>query len=155
MASLTVKRIIAGAIGVLFAVVYGGWTMMLTGGGHGNFIWFIAFLTAGILGLYYPVMAFLAVDLRPLLAKVIFGSLIVFNLIVSLIWIIKWVTESDDGQPTDFQKMWQMGSGWLLFAAFAHFLPTVVFLFVLIRSIFFGSSLSDDDQTVSLNLNEC
>lgn len=153
MPSLAVKRIIAGAIGLLFAVVYGVWTMMLTGGGHGNFIWFIAFLTAGLLGLYYPVMTFLAVDLRPLLAKVIFGSLIGFNLIVSLTWIIKWVTESGDGRPTDFQKMWQMGPGLVIFSALAHFLPTIIFLFLLTRSVIFDSSFSDDDQTPSLNLN--
>lgn len=153
MASLAVKQIIAGAIGLLFAFVYGLWTMMLTGGGHGNFIWFILFLTAGLLGLYYPLMAVLAVDLRSLIAKVIFGSLIGFNLVVSLFHIIKWITEAADGRPTDFQKMWKMGAFWVVFSVFAHFLPTIIFLFLLIKSIVFGSSISDDDQTVSLNLN--
>lgn len=58
--------------------------MMLTGGGHGNFIWFILFLIAGFLGLYYPHVATLAVNLRSLVVKVIFGSLIGFNLVVNL-----------------------------------------------------------------------
>ena len=153
MASITIKHIIAGGIGLLFALIYGVWTIMLTGGGHGNFIWFSLFLTAGLLGIYYPFMAFLAIDLSSLIAKIVFGSLIAFNLIVSLFWIIKWITEANDGRPTDFQKMWQMGAGWVLFAAFAHFLPTIFFLLLLIRSIAFGSSLAEDDQTVSLNLN--
>ena len=64
MPSLAVKRIIAGAIGLLFAVVYGLWTMMLTGGGHGNFIWCLLFLFVEFVGLYFPLMAILAVDLR-------------------------------------------------------------------------------------------
>ncbi len=153
MPSLAVKRIIAGAIGLLFAVVYGLWTMMLTGGGHGNFIWLLLFLFVEFVGLYFPLMAILAVDLRPFLAKIFFSSLICFNLVVSSIMIIGWMTESGDNGLSDFQKMWQMGAGWILFAAFAHFLPTIIFIFLLIRSILFGSSLADDDQTFSLNLS--
>ncbi len=153
MASLTTKRIIAAGVGLFYAFVYGVWTLMLTGGGHGNFIWFFLFFSAGLLGFYYPVMAFLVLDLRPLVTRVISGSLIGFNLTVSVIWIIKWVTELDGNRPTDFQKMWQMAPGWVLFAAFVHFLPTVIFLFFLVRSIMFGTSLSDDDQSLSLNLN--
>ena len=125
---------------------------MLTGGGHGNFIWCLLFLFVEFVGLYFPLMAILAVDLRSFLAKMLFSSLICFNLIVSLIMIVGWMTESGAG-PSDFQKMWQMGAGWVVFAAFAHFLPTIIFLFLLIRSIMCGSSLSVDDQTVSLNLN--
>ncbi|MBK7932781.1 MAG: hypothetical protein IPK01_04640 [Acidobacteria bacterium] len=127
--------------------------MMITGGGHGNFIWFLLFLFVEFVGIYFPLMAILAVDLRSFLAKILFSSLICFNLIVSSIMIIGRMTESGGARPTDFQKMWQMGAGWVVFAAFAHFLPTIIFLFLLIRSIVFGSSLSDNDEAVSLNLS--
>lgn len=127
--------------------------MLLAGGGHGEIVWLIMFLTAGLAGFYYPIMAFLSVDLRSLISKSIYGSLIGFNLIVSFFWLIRSGFGSDMGRPSDFQKMGNSEPFLVLFAAFAHFLPTIVFLLILINLFVFGSSLSDEDKTVSLNLN--
>jgi len=156
MSSLTTKRIIAGAIGLLYAVIYGFWTMLATGGGHGNFIWFMLFLFVDFCGLYFPLMAVLAVDLRSFMVKVIFGALIGFNLIASVIMIVGWMTETETAgrSPSDFERMMQAnGIGVLIFCIVAHFLPTLIFAFLLIRSIHFGTSLADEDDSVSLNLS--
>jgi hypothetical protein len=145
------KRFVAGVIGVLFAVLYGFWTMLATGGGHVNFIWFFLFLFAEFVGLYFPLMAVLAVDLRARLSKIIFGSLIGFNLIVSVVMIYGWITETT--LSTDFSKTFpHYGVKGLLFFAAVHFLPTFVFAFLLIRSIMRGKSQVEDDSLISLKL---
>lgn len=129
--------------------------MLLTGGGHGNFIWFMMFLLIEFFGLYFPLMAVLSIDLRSLLIKIIFGSLIGFNLIASSIMIYGWITEvGENGKPSDFSKMVQVsGIESIVICAAAHFLPTVIFAFLLIRSILFSGSLPEEEITVSLNLS--
>lgn len=157
MSSLTLKRIIAGVIGLFFAVVYGFWTMLITGGGHGNFVWFMMFMTIEYFGLYFPLMSVMAVDLRSKLIKIVFGSLIGFNLIASFIFLLCWVSGIPIGkavEKNDFSEMLRInGVGWILVCAIAHFLPTIIFLFLLVKSTFFGSSLSDENESVSLNLS--
>lgn len=130
--------------------------MLATGGGHGNFIWFLMFMFIEFVGLYFPLMAVLAINLKSFIVKVIFGSLIGFNLIASTIMIIGWIfeTETYGRDVNDFERMLQVnGIGMVIFSTGAHFLPTVIFLFLLIRSILFGTSLTDEDDSVSLNLS--
>jgi hypothetical protein len=154
MTSLTIKRIIAGVAGLIFAVVYGFWTMLLTGGGHGNFIWVGMFLFVEFFGLYFPLMAILAVDLRRRFTKVVFGSLMVFNLVASSIMIAGWIGESGGDRPSDYEKMMQIsGSDWVVFSAAVHFLPTLIFAVLLIRSILAGPSMDTADDRVNLNLS--
>lgn len=150
MASLTKKRVIAAACGFAYALIYGFWTALLTGGGHGNFIWLLLFLFIEFFGLYFPLMSFLLVDLRSTVSKVIFGTLIFFNLIASSIMLHGWITDAgENGKPSDFSKMVQLsGMDDIVIAAVAHYLPTVIFLVFLIKSIFFGTNLPDDDPTV-------
>ncbi|MEO7660700.1 MAG: hypothetical protein ABIV48_13885 [Pyrinomonadaceae bacterium] len=153
MTSLSVKRTYAVAIGVVYAVIYGFWTMLATGGGHGNFIWFLLFLFVEFGGLYFPLMVALSVNLKPFLVRVIFGSLIAFNLIVSSIMIVGWANESRVDGPSDFEKMMQIyGLPEFLIFPVAHFFPTLIFAFLLIRSMLFDRSLAEKDDTVNLNL---
>jgi hypothetical protein len=86
--SIIRKRIMAGLIGLAYAILYGFWTLLATGGGHGNFVWFMLMFFPGIAGLYYPLMAVLAVDLRSFNAKVVFGGLLALNVIVSLLMLL-------------------------------------------------------------------
>lgn len=155
MSSLAVKRIIAGVIGLFFAVVYGFWTMLATGGGHGNFLSLMLFIFVEFFGLYFPLMAILAVNLRTFIVKVIFGSLIAFNLIFSCIMIIGWITDTEIARNslTDFDMVIQSnGTFWVVFMIGAHFFPTLIFAFLLLKSILFGESLPYEDDSVSLNL---
>ena len=151
--STTGKRIIAGVVGTLYAVVYGFWTLFATGGGHGNFIWFGLFFFAGCFGLYYPIMAILAIDLRERFIRIVFGGLIVFNLAASIIMIVGWITEQGGDRASDFSKVIQhSGLGSVVFCAAMHFWPTILFSVLLIRSVVGGGSIANADAPVSLNL---
>lgn len=155
MASLVARQVIAGAVGLVYAVIYGFWTMLATGGGHGNFVWIGLFLFVEFFGLYFPLMCVLAVNLRSFFIKILFGSLIAFNLIASTIMILGWMTETEPlkNGMTDFQRMMEGSGIWsLILCAAAHFLPTIVFAFLLVRSILFGQPLGDHDQTETLGL---
>ena len=148
------KRVVAGFVGLVYASIYGFWTILLTGGGHGNFFWLFLFLFSDVIGLYFPLMAVLAVDLRPRLTKIIFGSLLAFNVIASSMMIATWVTEvSDDYRPSDFSKVIEMfGLNSILFWAGIHFLPTFLFAFFLIRSIMRGESIIESERIIDLKL---
>lgn len=152
---ITKKRPIAAAIGIVYAFIYGFWTMLLTGGGHGNFIWLGLFLFVEVFGLYFPLMSALAVDLRPWFAKIVFGSMIGFNLIASTIMILGWVNEPGVGErPSDFSRNVQVsGIESVVLWAFIHFLPTFIFAFLLTRSILARDSLVNEDRLASLNLS--
>jgi hypothetical protein len=140
------KRVIAGIVGIVYAVAYGFWTMLITGGGHGNFIWLFLFLFPEFLGLYFPLMLVLSVDLRSIFAKSLYGALIAFNLVVSAIMINGWVSEpGNDDRPSDYSRMVEInGIGTVLFMAALHFLPTLVFLLIWIRA--FRSPRSANDE---------
>ena len=153
MASKTVKQIIRAAIGALYAVVYGIWTMLATGGGHGNFVWFIMFLYVEFFGLYFPIMAVLSGDLRSRTNKIVFGSLILFNLIASIVLIGSWVSGISGESLDVFDKMWERGSGSILVCAVVHFLPTVFFTFQLINALYYGSDSIVEDPIVTLHLD--
>lgn len=156
MASVASREVIAGLVGLAYAAVYGFWTMLATGGGHGNFVWFGLFIFVEFLGLYFPIMAVLALNLRSRMTKIVFGSLILFNLVASVIMILGWMTESgEDGRPSDFSRQIEInGLGVVLFCIAFHFLPTVVFAFLLIRSVLFGQALAEPDEMVLLDLEE-
>jgi hypothetical protein len=153
MDSSTKNRVIAGGVGLLFAVIYGFWTAILTGGGHVNFIWIGLFIFVEFFGLYFPLMAVLAVNLRSFVTKIVFASLIAFNLLASSIMILGWVSEPPDDRPSDFERTVRAnGIGDVIFFAAIHFLPTMIFLFILIKSILSGPS-PDEDDSISLDLS--
>ena len=154
MTSKTVKQLIRGAIGALYAFVYGLWTMLITGGGHGNFVWLMMFLFVEFFGLYFPIMAVLSVDLRSRATKLVFGSLILFNLIGSFVLIGGWIFDTSDKSSRDFAKAWERGDfSSILFCVVVHFLPTIFFTFQLIKEMYSGSDSPDDDQMVTLDLD--
>lgn len=146
------KQIIWGVSGVLYAFVYGLWTIMATGGGHGNFIWFFLFLSVNFCGLYFPIMAALAVDLRENPAMIAFGSLLGFNLLASVGLIIVWLVGIENDWFDPFEKAYAaMGLWGLLFCAVLHFLPSIFFSIRFITSLMWGSS-ANDDEGIALNL---
>lgn len=149
MASLTKKRLIAATVGLFYAVIYGFWTMIATGGGHVNFVWIWLFIAVGFLGLYYPLMAVMAVNLRNFVTKLIFGTLIGFYVIASTVILVGWVNEPATDRPSDFSRAMRVnGADGLAFCAALHFLPVLVFSFFLIRPTLYKSSVSDDETTV-------
>lgn len=147
MDSITTKRIIRGVVGLLFAFIYGFWTILATGGGHGNYIWFYLFMVAGFYGFYYPIMAALSADLRPTILKVVFGALVIFNLAASSALIIAWVFGLTGKRLDEFNKTYEViGLGGILFSGVVHFLPTIVFAFQLAMAVVWDASPCDDES---------
>lgn len=152
--SKTWKRLSAGIAGLLYAGLYGFWTMLATGGGHVNFIWLFLFLFAEFFGLYFPLMAVLAVDLRRRFTQIIFGGLIAFNLIVSSVLIYGWITEPGSDRPSDFSRTVRAnGYGGVIVYAAVHFLPTIIFAVFLILATARDKPASSDDSSISLRLS--
>ena len=93
MTTRTKKNLLAGIAGLIYAFFYGLWTASITGGGHINFIWLMMFVFIEFFGLYFPLMTVLSFNLRLMVPRIIFGSLIFFNLIAITLMIYGWLTE--------------------------------------------------------------
>jgi hypothetical protein len=149
MASTDIKRGIWGFVGLLYAIVYGFWTAMATGGGHGNFVWFYLFLKVDLLGFFFPLMFALAADLRPKAVKIVVGILLVLHLIASVAVIAFWILGYGRATIDDFDKtVGQVGYIILLFCGFVHFLPSFIFSLMLVNSARGG----DHDELIDLDL---
>jgi len=139
------KRAIGLAIGFIFAFVYGFFTMLATGGGHGNVLWFLLFLYAGLYGFYYPLIGFVIPDMRPFWARAIAVSLVVANLSISVIVII-WAVIIQD-----IQKSWRRDSTVFIFLAVVHFGPLVVIAInVISRSLIEKETDDPTDGPISI-----
>ena len=146
------KRLTWAAAGLGYALLYGFWTAFITGGGHGNFIWFLLFIFVEFLGLYFPLMAALGADLDTRGKRIVFGSLILFNLISSSILLLGWITDYGPNGRSDFAKVIRInGYGFVMFCIGAHFAPTLFFLVRIIRAVLTGSE-SDEDRVLGLKL---
>lgn len=146
------KRVIGGLVGLAYAFCYGFWTVLLTGGGHGNFIWMILFFTAYLFGLFFPIMGALAVDLRPIIAKAAFGTILTVSLSIHVIMTAPILSGSPGDMSSDLQKSWARGASMVIFSAIVHFLPMAVMTLILIRSIVFGAETIENDETTTLGL---
>ncbi|HMO79828.1 MAG TPA: hypothetical protein PKD24_03475 [Pyrinomonadaceae bacterium] len=82
------KRFKWAVIGLLWAFAYGFLSVLATGGGHGNFVWFAAFLLGYFFGLFIPVMGFVGADFEPMWAKAAGATLIVLWLFFIFYWLI-------------------------------------------------------------------
>lgn len=147
------KRVIGGLLGLAYAIGYGFWTMLLTGGGHGNFIWMILFFTAYLFGLFFPIMGALAVDLRPIIVKAAFGTLLFVSVLIHFLIIAPALSGGPGDMTDDLQKSWARGPVMVIFSAIVHFLPIVALSLILVRSVFFGAKTVEHDEPVGLGLN--
>jgi|GEM_PF-6269227 len=150
MSSQSVKQVIAGGIGLIYAVVYGLWTIMATGGGHGNFIWFMLFLYVDLGGFYFPAMAVLMVSLYDRSTLKVFGILGLLNLVGSIVLIAAWMLGG--WSTSSFDRQHPMSASQLIFCGFLHFLPTVIFLFKFYNVRRYGTARPNEEGS-SLNLN--
>lgn len=131
------KRFVAAAIGLIYAILYGVFTLMITGGGHGNFIWFTLFLGTYFVGIFFPVAGFLVVDLHAKWARI---SIVVL-LSLHLIALSFWVTKSFGPEEWPYLlKDWNRSQLSFIFFAVLHFLPVIfVITFVIIKLRLAGS----------------
>lgn len=147
------KNVSAATAGVVYAVVYGLWTAVATGGGHVNFIWFWMFFTVNMFGLYFPIMAVLAVNLNGSATRFAFAALLLVNFFISAVMLYGWVNEPPKDRASDFTRALAV-NGWdgLVFDALFHFLPTIVFgglLFAVTRI----KPFTEEENSQSIFLN--
>ncbi len=152
MAGSLRKRIIGGLIGGAFAAIYGFFTILTTGGGHGNLVWFLMFVIAEFFGLYFVVMGALAADLKTFFQKVLFASLLAYGFLVSILMIGMWIGGGNSDWTNDFSKVWTSNYGLVLFTGVVHFFPLMIFTFILVRSILVGEPNDESENINSLGL---
>ncbi len=133
------KRFIWSAVGLGYAVVYGFWTMMTTGGGHGNFIWFVLFLLGYIFGLIFPAMGLVLADLRPRWAKVA-GLLI--SIVAAGLTLRQLLLLGEKGTQ-DVVDTWNRSPMSFVIMSVIHFLPLVAFTALVVRSMIRKSETPD------------
>jgi len=73
------RRLIGSIIGLVFGAAYGFFATLMTGGGHGNFLWIMMFFPTIFGLLVFPVIGFIAADLKPKIYKVFFVLVMLFH----------------------------------------------------------------------------
>ncbi len=124
------RRVAGAAVGLVYGIFYGFWTMLLTGGGHGNFSWFLLFFTAQFFGLFFPLVGLFAADLRPFWAQNGFWIVMSASLMITLIMI---PTILVDPEHNDLVKSWHRHQLGFVFFTVIHLLPyigLILFFFV-------------------------
>jgi len=131
-------------------MIYGFWTMFITGSGHGNFLWIFLFIFPEFFGLYFPIMSVLALNLKSLFSKLVYWGLIIFNVVASSVFIYGWVT---DERPSDYGRQIQVnGFGFVIFCVVLHFLPTLAFACWFVVSTLRRKEELNDDSLIELKL---
>lgn len=142
------NRLIGLCIGLVYALVYGLFTMFITGGGHGNFLWLLLFVFSYFFGLFFPISGFLIVDLQPIWAKAVLGMLLVLH-IVALWWyfgsLVTGILENDQQGLLigDVLKSREKSPGSFIFFASIHLTPLIV-----VVSMLFNSFVRSDKKNV-------
>ena len=127
------KRFLGAVVGVVYAVLYGFWTLLETGGGHGNLIWVVLFCTSYFYGTFFPIAGLIAADLKPRWARLSLGVLIAIHLVATTVVLI--AAFRTDLVTADLQKMWEFYRGSLVLSASIHLLPIVVLASILLTTI--------------------
>lgn len=138
------RRLTGALIGLIYAVLYGFWTMLLTGGGHGNFLWFMLFFFGQFVGLFFPLMGFLVVDLRSKWAKVLFGGLLATS-----IFLTGYILANPgEAGREDIFKSWYRDQIGFIFYSVIHIIPFIAFTVVFLKSLFI-----DEQETRELDIS--
>lgn len=127
------------AIGLVFAFVYGFWTMFITGGGHGNFLWLMLFFFAYIAGLFFPIAGFIVADLRPLWAKSTGLAILAVNLFLT---VLHFATMGEEGTK-DLAESWDRSSTGFMVAAAIHVFPAALLFGLVCRSFLLEEQVSE------------
>ena len=128
-----VKQIIGAAIGLLYAIVYGFFSMLITGGGHANFLWMMAFIFTFFFGLFFPIAGGLVADIDNRAARISLVGLLCLNHLAT-IWFFFLGGLTDDGYA-DMIRSWNHFREIFIVATFLHLLPIVaLWTIVIVKS---------------------
>lgn len=126
------KRLIWAAIGFGYAVVYGFWTMLVTGGGHGNFLWLFLFLSAYFFGGIFPAMGFILADLRPLWAKASGLAISIASIGITGFHLCFLGSEGTE----DIIESWNRSPIGFVVLSLIHILPLTAFIGLIVHSFY-------------------
>ena len=122
------KRSIGFLIGLFYAATYGFWTMLITGGGHGNFLWFWLFCNTYFLGLFFPIAGLLVADLNPKSARISLAILLSVHFLAlsgNLIFGLGQMTD-------DIQRSWdRVTHTSIVIMTIVHVLPPILLVVIL------------------------
>ena len=135
------RRLIGTSAGAAYAVGLGLILMMMTGGGHGNFTWFVFFLLTSLLGLLYPIMGFIVSDLRSLLSKSSFVAIFIIHIFLVVMFFSEGFLEANTS-PRDFLISEHPIVSAVLISLLS--LPQVSCIIYFVAQIMRGSELSND-----------
>jgi hypothetical protein len=126
---------IAGSlIGLAFAIFYFFLAFGASGAGHGTGIFFSVVCPLGLGLLIFPVLGFLAGDLRPFTSKVIFVGVMVVHYALAINFLrFDWATESEY-----FEKSWNYSHWSIILPTLSYLCAQVLLWFLFIRSLVVG-----------------
>jgi hypothetical protein len=121
-------------VGLAYAAIYLVLAFMAAGAGYGTGIFFAAVGPYGLGLLVFPILGFLAGDLKPFLSKVLFISVLVIHyaLVINLLRI-DWLRDI-----ARVEKMWNFSAWNILLPAGFYLLGQAVIWTVFIRSLIRG-----------------
>ncbi|MBK9163383.1 MAG: hypothetical protein IPM21_05620 [Acidobacteria bacterium] len=117
------RRFLWGAAGFAWGVGHGFLTLLVTGGGHGNFLWVSVFLMGYMFGLLVPAAAFVVADTGPFWAKVSgwCSVALIFALTLLSLFILS------PGAIEDAYLSWSRSPSLFVFMSALHFVPVTFF----------------------------
>ncbi|MGE3468144.1 MAG: hypothetical protein AB7J13_14585 [Pyrinomonadaceae bacterium] len=136
-------RLVGLAIGTLYGLGLGFTTLMMTGGGHGNFFWPALFFVTTLFGLIYPALGFLIFDLRSILAKsALIAILVTDSLLFAMVLNSEIVRANSSPNDTLTFAIDPIGSSIFIFF---FVWPQILSLILLIRSFMVGGIDGTDE----------
>ena len=137
------RRLIVGLlIGVAFGLVYFFFAFAAAGAGHGTFIFFAPLSPYGLGVIAFPVLGFLAGDLRPFLSKVVFASLLAIHYTLLIFTLrVPWIRD-----PAYIDKTWAFSPSYILVPSALYIGVNILLWAVFVYSL--GRSANDAEQIV-------
>lgn len=117
------RRFLWGIAGLVWALGHGFLTLLVTGGGHGNFLWVSVFVFGYFFGLFIPVSAVIVSDPKPFWARVSGWCLVALTLALTIVSLVTF----DEGMMGDVSRSWDRSPSLFVFMSVLHFVPVAVF----------------------------
>lgn len=140
------KRMIWALAGLIWSAGHGFFTMLATGGGHGNFLWVMAFFSAYLLGILIPVTAFFVAEVKPFWAQVGGWALVATMITLPLVTLFPL----DPGMKRDIAKSWDRTPVFFVLLSALHFVPIAFFISQLLLQPSIKNKSGDNALTVKI-----
>ncbi len=126
------KRLIGFVVGLVYAVLLGLFSMLMTGGGHGNVIWILLFFATLFGGFFYPLMGLIVADLKPKASKIAFIAVFLLHLALVCTFFFYGIDESNS---TSRDLTWEEHPYFISLMVILFSLPQLVLVGVFIKNV--------------------